>query len=218
MNIYLVVEGQIGEKKVYSNWIKYINKQMQLVNSIDEISHNSVYIVSGGGYPNYFDIIENAAQDVMTYNIDRLVVAIDSEDMTYEEKHHEVDEFIYNFGLNINYKIIVQHFCLETWALGNRIIVSRKPSSERVKKYRQIHDVLVYDPADLPPNMEEGLNRAQFAERYLRALLNDNYKNLSYSKRNPEVLLHSKYYQRVFDRFTETGHIASFNDFLNAFI
>ncbi len=218
MNIYLVVEGEIGEKKVYSNWLKYLNNQFNIVNSISEISTNSVYIIAGFGYPNYFEVIENAAYDVANNNIDRLVVAIDSEDMTYDEKHNEVEDFIVKLNLSIDYKIIVQHFCLETWALGNRIIVNRKPSSDRVRRYRRLHDVLYLDPAELPPNKGEDLNRAQFAEKYLRALLNDKYRNLTYSKKNPEALLHKKYFERILDRFTRTGHIASFEDFLTSFV
>ena len=218
MNIYLVVEGSVGEKKVYSCWLKYIDSRFNIVNSINEISTNSAYIIAGFGYPNYFDVIESAAYDVMDHNIDRLVVAIDSEDMTYNEKHNEIETFIDNLNLNINYKVIVQHFCLETWALGNRIIVNRKPSNTNVRKYLKLYDVLTLDPANLPSYPEEGLNRAQFAEKYLRALLNDKYRNLTYTKHNPSALLHDLYYKRVLERFNNTGHISSFNDFLTAFV
>lgn len=218
MNIYLVVEGPIAEKKVYSDWIKYFNNDFIITKSLEEMGANSVYIISGGGYPNYFEVIESAAHDVYDNHIDRLAIAIDSEDMSYEDKRAELIEFVDNLGLRIDYRIIVQHFCIETWMLGNRIIINRKPSNPNIRRYRQIFDVLLSDPANLPPNPEEGLNRAQFAERYLRALLNDKYRNLTYSKRNADVLLHRTYYQRVLKRFTDTGHIASFNDFLTAFI
>ncbi len=217
MKIYLVVEGEIGEKKVYARWIKFYRPDLSIVNYLDELVHNGVYIVSGMGYPNYFDVIESAANDVYLMRIDKLVVAIDSEEMTYNDKKDEVSEFVESLGLDINYEVIVQHFCLETWALGNKIIVQRNPKNRELKLFRQFFDILTHDPELLPAYQPQSLNRAQFAELYLRRLLNEKYRNLTYSKRNPEVLLHEKYFQRVVERLETTGHIQSFNDFLLAF-
>ena len=58
MNLYVVVEGAIGEKKVYSHWIPLVNPNLKLAGSILDIGSNSVFIVGGGGYPNYFEVIE----------------------------------------------------------------------------------------------------------------------------------------------------------------
>ncbi len=217
MNIYLVVEG-FCEREVYPKWAKYLNPRLKVVQYIDEVEENHIYIVSGGGYPGYYEIIENAISDVCENDkFDKLVIAIDSEKMTYEDKKDEIELLIKNIGAAINYEIIVQHFCIETWALGNRAIVNRHSANSKVLQYREIHDVLTKDPAEMPDHPAESLNRAQFAERYLRTLLNDKYRNLTYNKRNPKPLLNRKYFDRVVSRFTETGHIASFEDFLNAF-
>lgn len=217
MKIYLVVEGEVGEKKVYAEWIKYYRPDLKIINYLDEFSDNSVFIISGLGYPNYFDVIKDAVDDVVSLNLDKLVVAIDSEEMTYEDKRQEVTEFIESLGQNLQYNIIVQHFCLETWALGNKVIVTRNPRNREVRLFRQFFDVLTLDPELLPPYKPKSLNRAQFAELYLRRLLNEKYRNLTYSKKNPKVLLHRKYFERVMERFKTTGHISSFNDFLLAF-
>jgi len=217
MKIYLVVEGEVSEKKVYDKWIRYYRPDLKIIKYLDEFVDNSVFIISGLGYPNYFDVIESAVGDVVSLNLDKLVVAIDSEEMTYEDKRQEVTEFIESMGQNIQYNIIVQHFCLETWALGNKVIVTRHPKNDEVRLFRQFFDVLSLDPELLPPYEPKSLNRAQFAELYLRRLLNDKYRNLSYSKKNPKVLLNEKYFRRVKDRFETTGHIRSFNDFLLAF-
>ncbi len=137
--------------------------------------------------------------------------------MTFDKKYSEIKEYIDNFNNNITYKIIVQHFCIETWALGNKKIVKKSPKNETVKKYKKIFDVLKEDPEKLPENKEENLNRSQFANKYLRKLLNEQYKNLTYTKSNPQVLLHNKYYERVKDRMEKTGHINSFQKFIDVF-
>lgn len=218
MNIYLVVEGKKTEPIVYPKWIKYINPQFKIVQDIDEVCDNHILMISGGGFPSYLSIIKNAALDVASNErFDRLVIAIDSEEMTYVDKRAEIEDFVNNLNLNIEYKVVVQHFCIETWALGNRILVPRQSDDERVKMYRDIWDVLDNDPAGLPP-LSEDINRAQFAEKYLKALINAHYRNLTYSKWNPKVLLDRKYFNRVKSRFEDTDHIASFNDFLTAFV
>jgi hypothetical protein len=218
MNIYLVVEGRVGEKRIYGFWVPLVNPALKIISNMEDVTQNCVYIISGDG-SNYFDIISDGIEDVQTSGLfDRLVIAIDSEDMSYDEKKAEIKTFVDSHNRHIDYRIIVQHFCLETWALGNRVIITRHPISASIREYRKHFDVLVNDPELLLGYPKEDLNRAQFAEKYLRAVLNEKYRNLSYSKRNPQALLNVKYYERVRSRYFNTGHIASFNDFLEAFI
>lgn len=215
MNFYVVVEGK-GEKIIYRKWIKYINPTLRIVDSIDKVTNNNVYIISGNGYPSYFDIISNAIEDVSTLNcFDLLVVSVDSEKMTYMEKYHEIKTFIDQKNKNINYKIIIQHFCIETWALGNKIIIPRNPQSKIIRNYIQFYDVLLNDPENLPPY--KNLNRAQFAYSYLHAILNDRYRNLTYHKTTPEVITNHKFFNRIKSRYLESNHISSFKGLLDAF-
>lgn len=219
MNIYLVVEGPVGERRVYAHWIPLVNRQLTVVTTLESVVSNNVIIFSGGGYPNYFEVIEAGVRDVDANDtFDRLVVAVDSEELSYQEKLDEIDEFIKSLGVGIDYRIVVQHFCLETWALGNRLIVPRQPKDSKVREYRRHYDVLINDPEQLTAYPLEDWTRAQFAERYLRRLLNEKYRNLTYTKSNPSALLNDKYFERVKSRFTETGHIPSFEPFLNAFV
>lgn len=219
MNVYLIVEGNVGEKKVYAHWVPLVNPSLTVVKTLDEIQRDNLIIYSGGGYPNYFDVIEAGVEDVFTNkHIDRLVISVDSEEMSYQEKRQEIDEFVKALGKNIDYKIIVQHFCLETWALGNKAIVTRNPNDVQLREFRGYFDVLTKDPELLPGYSANNLNRSQFASRYLRSLLNEKYRNLTYTKRNPQALLHNKYFERVKMRLETTGHIASFEDFLAAFV
>ncbi len=217
MNVYLVVEGR-GEKRVYAHWVPLVNPSLSVVDGIDQVTNNNIFIISGEGYPHYFDVIENGVYDVANdNNFDRLVIAIDAEDMAYEEKRQEIIGFIEGLQTKIEYRVIVQNFCLETWALGNKKIFPRNPTTDCVRAYQAIYNVLENDPEQLPGWPEKELNRSQFSVKYLRCLFNEKYRNLAYTKSNPSVLLHHSYYKRVKERFETTDHIASFNDFLTAF-
>jgi|SRR3989339_137747 len=218
MNVHVVVEGVVSEKKIYRAWIPFLNPNLSYVDHISLMTNDNFSIVSGGGFPNYFSTIEAAIEDVNSYsNIDKLVIAVDSEDFTYSEKKNEITSFLSHLHCTVGINIIIQHFCIETWALGNQKIMRPNPQSSELREYKKIFNVRLSDPECLPPHKKEELNRAQFAERYLRYALNDKYRNLSYSKSNPEIMLHSKYFKSLCMRYEKTEHIKSFNDFLLAF-
>lgn len=138
--------------------------------------------------------------------------------MTRAEKYSEVLDHLRGKTCLAEIRIIIQHFYFETWALGNRRVVRRQPTSQRLRSYKRFFNVRVSDPELLPPYPNECLNRAQFAVRYLRAALNERNKNLTYSKGAPRFISHHKYFGQVKLRFEDTGHIASFQSFLDAFV
>jgi hypothetical protein len=220
VNIHIVVEGDVGEKKLYQCWVPFVNPALSYVSHISDIVNNNFSIISGGGYPQYLSaIVDNAIADVNTVdNIDRLVIAVDSEDMSYEEKYNEIQQLVSRSSCHAVVKIVIQHFCLETWALGNEVIIRQHPQCDKLRQYMRLYNVRIKDPELLPPHSQEQLNRAQFAEKYLRRALNDKYKRLSYSKGNPQVLLHSMYFERVKHRCKSSNHIQSFRNFLEAFV
>jgi len=218
MNIYIIVEGEIGSVNVYKKWIKYINPNLNNVDYPSEISENNYYILGGQGYPRIKDIIRNSIDDINTFNnIDRFVVAIDAEDSAYEEKHKEFSEFIEQFSFKAKYFLIIQNSCLETWALGNRKISPIFPKNEELIEFKKYFDVSTNDPELLPPYSKLKLNRSQFAFRYLVRLLNDKYRNISYSKTNTSVIQEHKFFIEIRKRMESTNHLQSFNGFINAF-
>lgn len=218
MNLLVLVEGEVGEKKVYETWIPFVNPKLQVVSDLFDIERDQFAVIAGYGYPHYFDVIDRAILDVNSVkNIDRIIIAIDSEDLSLEEKYQEVDQFVSERPCIANVFIVVQHFCLETWALGNKRLGPRNPRSELLRKFKRIYNVFGNDPELIPPDVDDDLTRAQFAEKYLRAMLNDRNKNLSYSKRNPKALLHPSYFREVKDRLLSFNHIRSFSRFLDAF-
>ncbi|WP_319405333.1 hypothetical protein [uncultured Desulfosarcina sp.] len=218
MNLYIVVEGEVGEKYLYQNWVPLVNPKLKFVSHLSAIVKNNFSIISGGGYPSYFDVIEAAIEDVNSYSlIDRLVISVDSEELSFLDKLMEMNKFISQFKCKADIKLIIQHFCLEAWALGNRMIIRPNPQSLKLIEFKKFFNVRSSDPEELPPYKIEELNRSQFAEVYLRSALNDKFRNLSYSKSNPKVLLNPKYFQRVKERYSDTEHLKSFETFLTAF-
>lgn len=219
MNIHVIVEGEVGEKLVYKNWIPLINSSLSFVEHISEIESNNFSIIAGRGYPNYFNVIENAILDVNEYCVDRLVIVADSEDMDCEEKYKEINKFIQsrNVVCRAQIFIVIQHFCLETWALGNRRAGPKNPRTYDMMRYKAYYDVWQDDPALMEPPEEEELNRAQFAEKYLRCMLLDKQTHCTYSKRNPTVLCNKQYFNEVKKRYESTHHISSFRSFMTAF-
>lgn len=218
MNYYIVVEGKSGERKVYPKWIQILNPDLIQVYSLVDISSNNYYLISGNGYPQYLKVVDSAVEDCAANQaIDRLVIAVDAEDFSYQEKKDEVVACVAGRLDPQKVCIIVQYPCLEAWALGNRVVFRRNPLDSTLRRYLRIYDVRTNDPELLPALQDESMNRCQFAFMYLKRILSDRYAKLTYTKSNPEVIEHPKYFEHIRKRFQETKHIRSFGVFLDAF-
>ncbi len=218
MNLYIVVEGRCGERKVYPEWIRFTNAHLTQIYSIGEFTENNYLLISGNGYPNYLSRIDSAIEDMKSKpTIDYLIIAVDSEDLTYEEKMKELTDHITGKIEYEKVKFIIQHPCLEVWALGNRIVCRRNPDDKDLRRYLRYFDVRIMDPELLPPLPEEELNRSQFAFIYLKKMLHDRHPTLAYTKSNPRVICDERYFSRIRMRLEEDNHIKSFSDFLKAF-
>jgi hypothetical protein len=216
LRYYIVVEGASGEAKVYPKWIQYINSQLTQIYNLNDSQDDGFYLISGNGYPNYLNVIENAIEDVNTLkDFDFLVVAVDSEDKTYQEKYNEIKEVIDNKLIHTESRIIIQHFCLETWALGNRDACRKNTTDVMLLEYKKVHDVRINDPELLPSYKD--MNRSQFAFRYLRCMINDWYPRASYTKSNPKILYDENYFIQLKKRSEKTNHIQSFRKFIDTF-
>jgi hypothetical protein len=215
MRYYIVVEGAAGEKKLYPTWIRYVNSGLTQITDLRDAAKNAFYLVSGDGYPSYFKVIENAVLDVNeTGTFDYLVVAVDSEEKTYAEKYLEIKNAIDGKLQRAQCIILIQHFCLETWALGNRLACRKNTSDATLLEYKNVHDVRTLDPENLPPYKD--MNRSQFAFRYLKCMLRDFYPGAVYAKSRPNAIADENYFSQIKKRALDTQHIQSFKFFLDA--
>ena len=216
MRWYVVVEGLKTEKAIYDSWIKHLNPAMQNCGTYNAVQDNSYFIVAGYGYPNYLQEIKSAIDDInANKDIGELVIGVDSENMEHAEKNKEIQDVVDANPCHATVHIIVQHFCIETWLLGNKKVIPRSPQNKKLKEYKKLWDVVQKDPEGLPPNVSEGLNRAQFALKYLRTALVE--KGQSYSKNSPGISLDLTYLDQLKRRVSETTHIPSFKKFLDVF-
>jgi len=219
MNVYVVVEGEKATSKLYRSWIRFVNPSLQPIDYLRDLNQNNFFIFAGHGQPGYWDRVSRAVEDVNTLlNIDRLVISLDSEDMGDTEKLLEATERVNTMGCSIDVKYVIQHFCLETWLLGNRTLFRKKPQLIELTEYLKKFDVRNKDPELLPPHKELELNRAKFAYRLLRAGIKDIYDvRKYYSKSNPGIALEEGFFSQVRNRCINIGHIQSFHKFIDAF-
>lgn len=217
MNYYVIVEGEV-EKKVYKEWIKFLNPTLDFVEKVSQLDGDKFYIISGHGYPYYLDMIEDAVEDIRNIEGEtRLVISVDSEDFTRHEKFSEIDDHVRALNApGLDYRVVVQHFCFEAWALGNKKIGPRNPSNAELRRFKAIYDVFEDDPELLPAF--EGNNRAQFALLYLRRVISDRSPRLTYSKSSPGAVANQDFLNQLSLRLQSTGHIDSFDVFRTAFI
>ena len=113
MNFYVVVEGRT-EKTVYNRWIPLVNPDLSPITRIEQVANDHFFLLTGGGYPAYFDIVDDAIADVNSYHaFDRLVISVDSEEMSFHEKLLELENHLQGQSCRIEIKIVIQNFCFE---------------------------------------------------------------------------------------------------------
>lgn len=215
---YIIVEGRVTEKIVYERWLSYLNPNLQKVNFATEITNDSYFLLSGNGYPSYIERITLAIDEITELELDcKLAIIIDTEEMSFRDKYNEIESVISTHSENFHqYVIIPQHFCIETWALGNKSIIRRQPISLELKECLEGYNVLRNDPEDMPNFMPTRMNtRAQCAGYYLKRAAIE--KKTTYNKSKPHFITSQSYFEKIFSRANEDGHIQSFLTFYNEF-
>ncbi|MHA2313098.1 MAG: hypothetical protein ACXADF_16535 [Candidatus Thorarchaeota archaeon] len=209
MNILFIVEGKRSEKKIYKYWVGRLLPHLSYVNDPADIGQNNYSIITGGGYPNYFHVIQNAHRDLESdNNIDVLIICIDSENKSYDEKIDDVIRFCNEECVSIDSQvhIVVQNHCLETWLMGNKKINISNAQEKKLRKYRDHYNVNLNDPENLPAIDER--NIAQFTYKYLKLMLRE--KNIRYTKVSVQGVLNANYLNQLIKRYTSDHHINSF--------
>ncbi|MEB3884515.1 hypothetical protein [Lyngbya sp. CCY1209] len=217
MNIYFLVEGRSTEKKIYPKWLEYLIPELERVDYHDQAIKNNYYIISGRGYPNIlYDGLDNAINKINeTNNYDYLVICVDVDEDTVDERVIYIQNFIKDRNINLGGTeiiIIAQNRCIETWLLGNRkIFDSRQPQEYPLSDYVSYYDVSQNDPELMGQyNMK---NHADFHFEYLREIFIA--KNIIYTKKRPGEAQKQYYLDELKRRVTNNpDHLKSFQTFL----
>lgn len=220
MNLYFLVEGRRSESKIYPAWLSFSLPEYTRVIKPEDAVDNNYYLISGEGYPHILHHARQASETISGLEVkyDWLVVVLDSEESSVEQRMTEVNRVLEKFPLPefAQHHVIVQHRCIETWLLGNRRVYSRFPQSDILKKYQGFFDVSKSDPEEMKiPPFFSGTT-AMFHAAYLKETLRDKTKkNSTYTKRNPGQTTEKAYYDELVRRYEETGHIVSFRSLLS---
>lgn len=236
MNFYFIFEGKT-EPIVYKSWLSFLIPQLSEVNTYDRVNVNNYYYESDMGYPNCYNIVANAFQEINEYpQYNYLVLFLDADRLSVRERiteaHEEVsrilesNDFIYKrLPDNCQFEIIVQKVCLETWFLGNRRFFVRNPQNELLNEYIRYFDVSFNNPENLASEFiqnEEGTNlifgyttKALFHESYLREIFRERLRGLTYHKSKPKEVQEEHYLKQLINRINESPlDLESFQSFL----
>ena len=215
MNLYFLVEGKRTEKKVYPCWLSVLLPEYKQLSYAFEVNQNNYYLFSGDGFPSLLHHLENAIAEINDIGcFDYLILCLDADEVTVQERIQEIQVYLQEKNVKLNQaalKIIVQNRCFETWFLGNRKVYQRQPQSEILKKYQDHFNVQQNDPEEMQV-LSKFETIAQFHESYLKQMLAE--RGIRYSKNNPNDVKEAHYLQELIKRNQETGHIASFGDFI----
>jgi len=230
VNLLLLVEGEKTEPKIYKAWLSHFFPQLHFVARPEDITTDSCRIVPGNGYPNMVSTprlyggisrLEACLLDIKNYkNIDYFFICVDSEEEAYQDRFDEINSRLESLKVNLGvdqfqtteFHIIVQHRCIETWALGNAEIPNQyipQNSSMVFPTLQAYYDTLIDDPELMlgyPLNYSYS-TQAKFHERYLKEYLKE--FGLSYSKKNPIIIENKKYLDALMKRCSSTNHLLS---------
>lgn len=230
MNFLFLVEGEKTEPKVYKAWLSHLFPHLKFVIKPEDMTSNSCRIIPGHGYPNMVSSpklyggpsrLEACLLDIKNYNnVDYFFICVDSEEETYQARFEEIDSKLESLKVKhgmqedqaTRFYIIIQHCCIETWALGNAEIPDEyalQGDSTSFSIFQTHYDVLVDDP-ELMCDCPDGYSysrRAKFHESYLREYLKK--FGLFYNKRRPKFIAEKKYLDALIRRCTSTNHLSS---------
>ena len=219
MNLYFLVEGKT-EKKVYAEWVKHLIPELTLAKSLNNVQQNNYYLFNGGGYPKLLDeFLSEAVSEINQMGrFDYLVIVLDADEVTVEERVQEVLAQFTTDKLHLErcqLQVIVQNKCFESWFLGNRVAFIRQPQASFLRDCINFYNVAQDDPERMykPAAFIESASKFHFT--YLRAMLAE--RNVFYSKRIPAGVVDATYLSQIerrVDKLPEQLHsFQVFRDF-----
>lgn len=222
MNFYMLVEGKLTEKLVYPKLLKHYKPEYERVFHLPDIKNNNYYIQSGFGVPNFYDKILPSIEDINEHNlkctqkIDCFVACLDADFLgSVEDTNDRLERELLKAAqqgasLGIKDVFIIQNKCIETWFLGNSLAFPMENYTDKFKPYARHYNVSTNDPEYM--DSADSRSIGNYTKDYLRSMLNESEK--SYSVSNVSAVTQPEYIKEMDKRCKVTGHINSFNSFL----
>jgi hypothetical protein len=208
VNLYFFVEGKRTEPKVYRSWIGHVFPQLTEAKTIEEVRADNFLIVSGFGYPQCLNRIDEVLEDINRHGaIDHLFVCLDAEEEPLDVKQAEIENRIVGKAPATSCHAVIHNCCFETWFLGNKRMMKRNPHSARLREWKAFYDVSIDCPEFMGAYSGYRM-RAHFHTDYLKEMLGE--KGLTYSKQQPGAIQEGHYLKELVNRHQRTGHLQSF--------
>ena len=217
MNLYFLVEGKT-ERKIYPKWFKSLLPNYKKVSTPKDVTYNSYYLVSLGGFPRILDVgLPNSIADIKdSGNYDYLVIVLDADELTVEERLKEVKNKVNKLDLSFGkckIKIIIQNKCIESWLLGNRKVFKRQPENITLRECINFFNVHQNDPELMgkPDSFSQSVGEYHYI--YCKLMLAA--RNISYSKDQPRDAAEPYFLNQLKERLIKTpNHLKTFQDLL----
>jgi len=218
MNFYIIVEGEKTEMSVYPAWLSLLAPAYTRIANFDDVNENNYYIFCGGGIPSIYTHVTNAVLDINEINskggphYDYLLVCLDTEGENRDYIMQQIEKQLKSEGVSLqNAELVVfeQKVCMETWFLSNQSVFKENPQNPEYLDFIRYYNVGRDNPEEMG-NMNENkfTTTAKFHLRYLKRMLEE--RNMTYSKKNTEVVQQQAYLQQLIRRYEETGHLSTF--------
>ncbi len=217
MNLYFLVEGKT-ERKIYPKWLKSLLPNYRKVSTPNDVTYNSYYLIGLGGFPRILDVgLPNSIADIKdSGNYDYLVLVLDADELTVEERLKEVNNKVDKLDLSLGkceIKIIVQNKCIESWLLGNRKVFKRQPEDITLRECIKFFDVYQNDPELMgkPPTFVGSVGDYHYD--YCKLMLAS--RNINYSKNLPRDAAEPYFLDQIRERLIKTpDHLKTLQDLI----
>lgn len=221
MNYYFLLEDEKSLLKVLPFWLKYMGFGCIRVPDISQVKNNNYILQSGQGVTQLitkvlFDTIDTIQRS--SNRIDKLVIILDSESVSVEQRKQEVTDKIkekYDLVmLSFEIVIIVCNHCFETWLLGKPGLYPDSVGSDsHFYQYYNNYNIESCDPENMLPPSNSTDTIAQYHFHYFHDLML--YRKMRYTKKKPEIVAKEDYFNGLCQRTKTTGHIPSFKQLLD---
>lgn len=218
MNLYIIVEGRRTEKKVYPAWFTHLIPKLNSVKWAFQVTNNNYYLFNGNGFPALLhNHLKNSIEEVNELgNFNYLVLILDVDESTNQDRIKEVNDFLYKNNLELNNStelvIIPQNRCIESWFLGNKKVFKQNPKSPQLVEYVKFYNVKENNPEQMGIH-QNFATHSQFHADYCIEFLRE--RNIRYSKNRPNGVVDKEYLDKLIQRQEQTNDLESFQNFIS---
>lgn len=224
MNCYILTEDSKSLLKVLPEWLRYMKFPCQRVYDISSVKENNYVLQSGHGVTQLITCALFQTFDTIIDSgniIDDLILILDAEEMTPEERYDEValkiDSYENKAKLKCNIHIFIVNCCFESWLLCNSSLYPSMPPdvTHPFFKFYSYYNIKDNDPEKMekpfPPFENVGDTKARFHFSYFHDMCHYNGKR--YYKRNTDFVITEDFFNKIVSRTQNTTHGSSFKNF-----